>query len=364
MKIHFISGLCLIFLLCSCGSGSNPPETAPNPIDQFSEAALAYMANSTPKGSDSSLLLLSNINTKSFQALLSSATFTEPKLDFKRPGNGGSPDVSVSQYVTDILNPSYTDGNPEFPMAPTVFFRFLQELDILKIIGSQVPFLNGAPIVGTHSVKADIAEDPQDNPVTFDVVVTALSGNDRFDVLIETPFGWRGAFRNRGGIANIVGYEEKDGGTHFSYTRFFWNQNTGKLAYDWVSTADTLYEVNRLSVAETNGLTKILHIFENTRLYIEAPNGGNSANFDVSIDFAGTPTFMHNFCASGSANSAVDDVCGGAGDNKSIGFVDGIKDESSTGAATLKTEVFGDGADEFADVTEPNVANFLSTLVN
>lgn len=340
---------CAVFT--GCGSSSNT--SAPNPAQQLEAEALSYMASAAPNRSSSALM-----PADAYEMMTADPSFLNARTGLKRPGRGGGDDVSVSQYLTDVLDPQYNDGEAD-ASAPTVFFRFSQELEILKTLGEQVPWSNGAP---TPSEEAYTITLP-DGGGNVTAVITEVEDNANFDVKIDiVSLQVKALFKNRDNQANIVSIEEKDG-SDFSYTRFFWNKATGALAYDYVTTG-TNWEVNRINIASTAGATRILHLFGTddytNRLFMFAPNGPDSTEFDVSFQRTLDNTFIANYCASGTTNTAATDVCSGSTnltDPIAGGIVTQVDDPGP-----MRVDVFGAADGDFASLTGSDPASILVNL--
>ncbi len=359
----FTLGL-LFFFSCSSSNNSAP---AGNVMTQLESQAVGYMSDSLPSGNSSSASLLGlngqldeehNRGQNAYHSLLSDGTFLDTRTNLKRPARTAEADTSISQYMTDLLDSDYTDGNEDEPNSPTVFFRFQQELEVLKILATQLTWSNGAPPAGTHTLNVE-GNDVQ-------ATISLVTGNANFDVYIEVAaFDVKVYFKNRDNQANIVSLEEK-GGSDFSYSRFFWNRSTGAMSYDYISTGDN-YEVSRMRIAEEGGQARLLSVLPSqggvNRMYIQAPQGGDSETFDLSFERTGdNAVTIVNYCASGTENSAATHVCAGAGSNLGADIAGSIIAEVSD-PAELRSDLFGADDAAMGDVTAPDDAAFLDSLL-
>lgn len=293
-------------------------------------------------------------------------------LHLARLGDGSSTNISPADYVTDLFNPSYVVDD----FGPTPFGRFTQELEILEIIAEQVPFSNGAPAVGTHSITTTVGDDQQE--VTFSFVVAA-STNANFDVVFsidEDFLQYYGAMRNTAAEINYIGLEaeEADRG---GMSILFWDRTTGKLRYDFVAKQATgpTIELHRMFVEETGGMTHVAHVYKvagnEHKVVVAAPAGSSSTEFSVSFEKedtnAGDDIAAQTYCVNASdgeadTNAACASAALAAGDVSTlITQIDGFAN-----AAAMRAAVFGA---DFAnrDAVLPNydtgdLAEFLTSL--
>lgn len=296
--------LVISLILTACGSDSSSTSGSSNPMQQLANEARNHISSSLPRNGGASLLNYSELSPLS-------TPWTETRTGLKRPGNSSSSDISISDYVTDVLNPDYIVVVPDDDdFAPTVFSRLQEEMKILITIGAQVPFSGGVPQTGTHTVTPE-------GMSSFEITITTPSDTTTFDVLIDAPtIDFKAALRNNSNVANLV-TADGAGSSYGLVSRLFWNKQTGEMSYDLISASFTgsnlnqsSFEVQRLYIEETNGRINLAHIYGNNYLAISAANssGGASEEMSVSYQSLGSPVISRiDFCASTSTNSATND---------------------------------------------------------
>lgn len=359
MKVtSLIPLLSLPILLSSCGSSSGGSS---NPFSQLGSEVTSYMGKAAPQAGSSKILALAATND-----------WIDTFTDLKRPGDGSAADGAPRRYVNDILDDEYEADD----FSPTVFGRFGQEIEVLEIIGAQVPFTDGVPDTGSHNITAEFCDGDSCSTQTFTAVIAAASDTTNFDVTITlAAIGWKAALRNNDSAVNLVSVEH-DSTTERSISKLFWNKSTGKMRYDFIAkqNSGTTVEVHRLLIASDGGQGYIGHIYEDNNgshyVAISAPTGSSSTEMSVSFEKAnsGNDFAKQVFCVNTSTgNASTNAACAGAalpaGDIVDIRTeIDGYADATAMTTAVLGGIDEDDLAGATLNFDVGSMADFLSTV--
>ncbi len=331
-----------VFMLAGCSSdnSSTTNQNGGAVLTELSTAVTGAMSAAVPTVGASALSM-------SPRALID---WTDIVPHLARLGNGSATGISPAEYVTDLLNPSYLVDD----FGPTPFGRFTQELEVLQIIAEQVPFSNGAPAIGSHSITTTVGDDQEE--VTFTFVVEA-STNSNFDVVFsidEQFLQYYGAMRNTAAEINYIGIEAEDA-DRGGMSILFWDRTSGKLRYDFVAKQATgpTIELHRMFVEETGGMTHLAHVYKESdrehKVVIAAPAGQSSTEFSVLFEkddtsIGDTDNFTaQTFCVdTDDGEASLNSACGSAA------LVDGgdispliLQIDTFGNAAAMREAVFG-----------------------
>ncbi len=350
-KASLVAAVTVLLATAACSKSENTTDggSAGNPIETLASDVVNYMATATPSVTSASSL----IETMA-------TDWASDNTHLYAPGCSAPGNQSIRNYVRDVLDAGYECG--EF--SPTVFGRFAEEMMVLYIIGSQVPFVNGAPAVGDHEVS--VVLDDSQPPAQFPVAVTAVEDSEHFDVKLRVDndfMDWTAYFRNRDGHTNLVSYEfsEKDDNESTGVSRLYWNRTSGALTYSYISQNDDVAasgELQKLVITET-GASRIGHFMVNAgnepMVLIDAPQGGASTTFSVAFEQGGSnPIGAIGACVNASTGSAEAGFCSGVSipvSDFSSGAVNALKTANNT---NLLTAIFGgSGESDILDYT-PN----------
>lgn len=286
-----LAGTTALIIGCSGSGGGGGPSTS-NPLANLGSEITSHMSSSIPSASS-----LASVGMLSPKAV---AGWASANADLKKPGCTQT-GQSLKQFALDLLDSDYecVDGNGSY--TPSVFGRFSMTMLVLKVIGSNIAFENGAPKVGAHEFTEDVPVEGGTFPVSFDVNVTAVT-SDHFDVKI-TVVGTAGGqtlisgntiyFKNRNNKTNIMALQD-NGSDRISWDVLYWNRSSGAMSYTYASRVDgdDASEVQKIVIEGTGAHTRVGHYMVNAGDHVfftaDFPNAADSTEATVAFEQTGS----------------------------------------------------------------------------